>query len=103
MLKVFGSNIKELRKRRRLTQEKLAEMAGISPNYLGEVERGEKNMTALIAWKLSQALDVSIAEILSHKKDEDYYLSLLKVQELFSGRNSREINKAIRVMEVLFE
>lgn len=41
--KHFGREVRRLRKARRLTIERLAELAELSTNYLGAVERGEKN------------------------------------------------------------
>jgi len=42
-IKVFGDNVRRLRKAKKLTQEKLAEAANCHPNYLGGIERGERN------------------------------------------------------------
>lgn len=43
----------------------MAEMASINPKYLGEIERGIKNPTVLIAQRLATALGVPVCEILS--------------------------------------
>ena len=40
----IGRRIKELRKQKRIPQEKLAEMIGITPNYLSALERGAYNI-----------------------------------------------------------
>lgn len=63
--KHFGRNIRSLRRQKGLTQEKMAEMAGINPKYLGEIERGIKNPTALIVQRIAAALGVPVCEILS--------------------------------------
>lgn len=42
-LKTFGSRIQELRKKNNLTQSELAEKIGLSTNFIGMVERGERN------------------------------------------------------------
>lgn len=41
----FGARVRQLRKTRRWTQEKLAEKAGMEYKHLGAIERGEKNVT----------------------------------------------------------
>lgn len=41
----FGARIKQLRKAKGLTQEKLAERAGLETAYLGDIERGKRNLT----------------------------------------------------------
>ena len=57
--KAFGARLREERKKKKLTQEKLAEMANISSYYYGELERGEKLPSADILVCLAEALSVS--------------------------------------------
>lgn len=61
----LGKRIKELRTRAGLSQDQLAEQAGISGKYLGEVERGEVNVSAAILAKLAVVLQLSLPELLS--------------------------------------
>ena len=42
-LKAFGERLKELREKRDLSQVRLSELAGMNLNYVGDVERGERN------------------------------------------------------------
>ena len=58
--KLLGKRIKELRNNAGLSQDQAAERAGISGKYLGQVERGEVNVSAIIIYKLSSVFDVSI-------------------------------------------
>ncbi len=41
----FGKRVREVRKSKGISQERLAEMAGIDRSYMGNIERGEKNIT----------------------------------------------------------
>lgn len=43
--KITGQRIRNYRVQQGLSQEKLAEMAGCHPTYIGQLERGEKNAT----------------------------------------------------------
>jgi transcriptional regulator with XRE-family HTH domain len=100
----LGRNIKNLRIKKKLTQEQVGEFAGINPKYLGEIERGEKNPTAVVIYKLSKALGVLVPEILSDKKHPYINEDLLKeVERLFLGKGKKDIQKAIRILEVFFE
>jgi len=56
----IGLNITIIRERRGLTQEKLAELASLHRAYIGQIERGEKNIGLRNLEKISKALDVSI-------------------------------------------
>lgn len=73
----FGSTVRRLRKARDLSQEALAEKAGLAADYLGFIERGE-NVPSLIAiLKLARALEVDAAELVS-----DFSLPKLRLADL---------------------
>lgn len=60
-LKNFGSRIQELRKKNNLTQSELAEKIGLSTNFIGMVERGERNTSVDKIFKLAKAFNISLA------------------------------------------
>lgn len=55
---VFGKHVRKLRLDRGLSQEKLAELADLHRNYVGGVERGERNIGLLNIVTLARALKV---------------------------------------------
>ena len=59
-----GKRIRSCRLRLGLSQEKLAEAAGFHPTYVGQLERGEKNMTIDSLDRICRALGVSISQLL---------------------------------------
>ena len=61
-LKTFGSRIQELRKKNNLTQSELAEKIGLSTNFIGMVERGERNTSVDKIFKLTKAFNISLAQ-----------------------------------------
>ncbi len=61
-LKNFGSRIQELRKKNNLTQSELAEKIGLSTNFIGMVERGERNTSIDKIFKLAKAFNISLAQ-----------------------------------------
>lgn len=63
ILKTFGLNARCLRLKRKLTQERLAELSGLHPNYIGGVERGERNLSLVNIVRLSRALQCRIGDL----------------------------------------
>ena len=59
----FGKRVREMRKSKGISQEKLAEMAGIDRSYMGNIERGEKNITLKKAYEICDALEIDIKNI----------------------------------------
>lgn len=59
----FGKRVREARKRKGISQERLAEMAGIDRSYMGNIERGEKNITLKKAYEICDALDIEIQDL----------------------------------------
>lgn len=58
-----GARLREWRKRRGLTQEQLAERAGLSYKFVGEVERGMGNPTLETLGRLADALHLDLADL----------------------------------------
>lgn len=59
----FGKRVREVRKKQGISQEKLAELAGIDRSYMGNIERGEKNVTLKKVYEICDALDIDITEL----------------------------------------
>jgi transcriptional regulator with XRE-family HTH domain len=62
-LTAFGNNLRQLRESKQLTQEALAEKAGLDPTYISGIERGLRNPSLLSALRISSALGVTISEL----------------------------------------
>lgn len=62
-LKSFGKKVRELRLEKGLTQEELAEEINLSANFVGMVERGERNTSLLKVFKMAKALEVKPKEL----------------------------------------
>lgn len=58
----FGNKLKEIRTKQKLTQVELAEKSGLHPNYIGMVERGERNPSLINIDKLAKALNIRLSE-----------------------------------------
>ena len=58
--KEVGLNIRRIREKRGLSQEKLAALADVHRVYIGQIERGEKNIGLINLEKIAKALDIDI-------------------------------------------
>ena len=96
--KLLGQKIKEVRKAKNLTQEKMAEMIGIEPPSLSNIENGKYYPTAENLEKILLALDIEPQELYNF----NYYNSkedLLK-EMIFSMENN---DKLLKLMYRFFQ
>lgn len=63
-LVAIGRRLRELRTEHGLTQEALADAAGLHWTYIGQIERGERNLTLKNVLRLAHGLDISSGALL---------------------------------------
>lgn len=64
ILILFGENVKRYRRQAGMSQEKLAECAGLHRTYIGMIERAEKNITLCNMVKIANALGIGVEALL---------------------------------------
>ena len=89
----LGARLKQLRHARRLTQEQLAERAGLSYKFLGELERGRGNPTLTTLAALSEALGVKLVDLLALDTD----------RPRLTPRQASQVREALASLETLVE
>lgn len=60
----FGRRVREHRLALGLTQQELADRAGLHRSYIGEIELGKRNITLESAEKIAKALRIDITQLL---------------------------------------
>lgn len=108
ILKLVGRRIRDLRKERGMSQELLGEKGGFHYSYIGQIERGEKNIALLNLAKIANALDVSISQLFTYAVEEEKLTDsevdlkeILKTLRTKKPSQVRMINNVIR--EILGE
>lgn len=96
--KIIGQRIRNYRTEKGLSQEKLAEMAGCHPTYIGQVERGEKNATLESVEKITLAMGVPLSKLFE-KIGEDSADSIpMKCYELIASKSDREQKHLYKIL-----
>ncbi len=67
----FKTRMKEFRARHDLTQEQLANNVGVRRETIGHIEKGKYNLSLLLAYKISKALDSNIEEVFIFEETEE--------------------------------
>ena len=62
---LFAANMRRIRLERKLTQEKVAELADLHPNYVSSVERSERNISICNIERIARALGVTMSELVA--------------------------------------
>lgn len=61
----FGAQMRRIRLEKKLTQETVAERSDLHPNYIGSVERGERNISICNIAQIAFALEISLSELMA--------------------------------------
>ncbi|CAM3359975.1 MULTISPECIES: helix-turn-helix domain-containing protein [Paenibacillus] len=70
VLKLVGARIRALRKERGYSQESLGEKGGFHFSYIGQIERGEKNVSLVNLAKIAESLDVNLIQLFAYIEEE---------------------------------
>ena len=68
LLVLFGDSVRVRRKALKMSQEALADYAGIDRSHIGKIERGERNVTLLNMARIAEAMKCKLSEILTDAK-----------------------------------
>lgn len=69
---LVGKRICQLREEHKLTQEELAEASGISPSFLGLIERGKRTPSVATLLKIAQMLDTTIDGLFNEPRKPEF-------------------------------
>ncbi|MNC27549.1 HTH-type transcriptional regulator SinR [compost metagenome] len=103
LVKKIGERIRRLRKEKNLSQEQLAERSGLHTNYVGQVERGEKNLTLETLEKVVGGLGISLEELFRYIGPMEKQDALGQIVKLLVERSVEDQNMALNVLKTVME
>jgi len=99
----FGDNVKHWRASVGKSQEEFAELVGVSAAYLGELERGEKCPSIEIAYKISTALGIGIAQLLDFAGGPHESEEFIKVKSILKSLPEGHKQRLVEIFEKFSE
>ena len=94
----IGRRIKDIRKQKKIPQEKLAEMIGISPNYMSALERGAYNIKLELLVQIIDCLDITADDLFRDVIKNGY---MNRASRISDEIESLPIEEQQRIFEVL--
>jgi transcriptional regulator with XRE-family HTH domain len=99
--KLLGNRIKSLRVQKRLSQDKLGELAELNGKYLGEVERGAANISIVNLSKLADVLHVPLLALLSAEHERPRPELVSELHKLIDETDDARLKIIYRVIEAV--
>ena len=98
--KCIGQRIRNYRISQGLSQEKLAELSGCHPTYIGQLERGEKNATIESIEKISVALNIPLSKLFEKLGGQERQIKdiPLACYEFLSTKTNEEQEHLYRIL-----
>lgn len=103
---LLGAVIKEKRKERKMTQEKLAEMVGISHPHMCNIERGYTKVSLQTLVRLANALNTTVDGLLAgNQKNDEYAIkgeAGIRIERC-KGRKAQILYRVVNAVSMILE
>lgn len=101
LVKSVGLQIRILRKSKKFSQEELAFKANVHPTYIGQVERGEKNLTISSLHQITNALEINLADFFTFTETRYDSTEKLPYQLIIEILQEIDINEQKQLFDIL--
>lgn len=96
----LGMRIRHYRKVKKITQEQLAEICGLHPTYIGQLERGEKNATIESIYRIALGLHIPMSKLFEDMETLDDSLQNIP-SDIYHQVLSLPHEKQYEIMQIL--
>ena len=98
---LLGLKIKEIRKQRKLTQEKLSELVGVDNGYISKLEIGENFPTIGTLEKIANVLEVELSVLFqfTDAKDIDFKSEIIRIYDSLNKDKQLTLYKVAKSLE----
>jgi transcriptional regulator with XRE-family HTH domain len=97
----IGANIRKYRKFVGITQERLAELAGLSGYFLGAVERGQAVISLAALDRLARALGVPVADLVAAQEEETMERLRQELEQHLQRASAEELRALLATCRLL--
>ena len=101
LLTLLGKRIHDLRAARKWSQEEFAHVSGFHRTYIGQIERGEKNMSFDNLAKIAGALGVNLSVLLEGLEDGSFATPKLPRADAFSRARKEVAHRVLETRKLL--
>ena len=101
--KAIGANIRKIRQKRHMQQDVLAEKVGLSPNYIGMIERGEKTLSLESLINILNALNASADEVLCDSLHTGFKVKDTQFTDQLDALSPEKRSMMMDFLEILFK
>ena len=100
--KQFGARIKEIREKRGLNQEQLAEILNMESRHISRIETGKSFTTLKNIVKIANALNVNISSLFSfeHKKDRENMIT--DINKFLNNAETKDLELVYKIIFDIF-
>ena len=99
--KVIGDRIREIRKSKKLTQEKLSELAEIEPSNMSHIERAATKVSLPTLVKICNALGVTLDEVVYTNLEKSSHISVKIIDEIISDCTADELDAISEIIKTM--
>lgn len=101
--KIFGTQLKSLRNKKKLTQFELAEAIGIDEKHLSHIETGRSFPKANLIEKMTEVLEIDLNTLFDFPKETDRTIILKRISDTLNKLPDKDLYKIYKLIELFQE